>query len=348
MYRGSSVGVVVPAYNEEESIGEVIRTLPSFVDRAYVIDDGSTDDTWRIIRERAAAVNAEREDDDHPFEDVVVPIRHGTNRGVGGAIKTGYQRARTERIDVTAVMGGDAQMDPDHLARYLDPIIDGGVDYTKGNRFLERDDLNAMPRFRLIGNVMLTGLTKLASGYWNLSDPQNGYTAISLSALETADIDDMYEYYGYCNDLLVKLNVENLRVADVARPSSYTYDDGWDSHIVYSEYIPRVSGMLLRNFLWRLIASFRRDRNPAALSYVLGMGALVVGGISLLGQAIDLALSGNHTGEFAVVAGAALFLAGVVIERSKSSELERRITNPASDGVGTRDSYQQQTNTASR
>ena len=128
MYRGVTVGVVVPAYNEAGFVGRVIDELPAYIDRAYVVDDGSTDDTWAEITDHSAARNA---DHDGHFSDLVVPIQHDTNRGVGGAIKTGYQRARAEAVDVTAVLGGDDQMDPDELTQYLDPIVDGVADYTK-------------------------------------------------------------------------------------------------------------------------------------------------------------------------------------------------------------------------
>ncbi|WP_233255104.1 glycosyltransferase family 2 protein [Halopenitus persicus] len=235
MYRNLTVAVVVPAYNEEGFVGDVIDDLPAFVDRAYVVDDGSTDATWNEIREHADARNATH---DGRFDDLVVPIRHESNRGVGGAIKTGYQRAREEEIDATAVLGGDDQMDPRVLTKYIDPIADGVADYTKGNRFSRSDHWERMPRFRLLGNVVLSYLTKIASGYWGTMDSQNGYTAISLQALQETDIEGMYEYYGYCNDLLVRLNAADVRVADVPRSSEYAYTEGWKSHIDYTEYIP--------------------------------------------------------------------------------------------------------------
>ncbi|MFB6177140.1 MAG: glycosyltransferase family 2 protein, partial [Halobaculum sp.] len=131
MYRDATVAVVVPAYNEAGYVGDVIDGLPSFVDRAYVVDDGSTDATWSEIQSAAAARN---ETHDGEFDDLVVPIQHEQNRGVGGAIKTGYQRAREEEIDVTAVLGGDDQMDPTELTKYLDPVVEGVAGYAKGNR----------------------------------------------------------------------------------------------------------------------------------------------------------------------------------------------------------------------
>ena len=181
MYNEHTVAVVVPAYNESGFVGEVIETLPAFVDRVYAIDDQSTDETWDEITAAAAAVNdTASTDGGAAFDQRVVPIRHETNRGVGGAIKTGYLRAREDAVDVTAVMGGDGQMDPTQLERIIQPITTGEAEYAKGNRLINSEDHAEMPRFRLVGNRILTLLTKIASGYWRVGDPQMGYTAISL------------------------------------------------------------------------------------------------------------------------------------------------------------------------
>jgi len=296
MYRGRSVAIVIPAYNEEGFVGDVIETVPDYTDRVYVVDDCSTDGTWEEIRRHARRVNesasiavtdageaseanrassGRRSDGGVQADRRVVPIQHEENRGVGGAIKTGYERAREDEIEITAVMGGDGQMDPELLDRLLDPIVEDRADYVKGNRLLDPDDREEMPTFRLIGNGILSVLTKIASGYWKLGDPQNGYTAISLDALEAAPIEDMYEYYGYCNDLMVKLNAYELRVADVPVPSRY---DDEESHISYREYIPKVSGMLLSNFLWRLRVKYlARDFNPVVFLYALGAAGSLAG-----------------------------------------------------------------------
>jgi glycosyltransferase involved in cell wall biosynthesis len=295
MYKGHTVGVVVPAYNEEGFVGEVIDTMPSFVDRVYVVDDGSTDGTWEEIERHAAKANQQREptarraDGGVGFDDRVVPIRHGENKGVGNTIKTGYLRARKDRMDVTAVMGGDGQMDPDILDRIIDPVVEGEADYAKGNRLLDREYRDGMSRWRFLGNAVLTFLTKIASGYWKTMDPQNGYTAISLAALDNVGVERMYGYYGYCNDLLVRLNVRGMRVADVAMPAVYGDEE---SSITYRRYIPKVSLMLLRDFLWRLKTRYLvLDFHPLALFYVLGaalclLGALA-GGWSLYGKLAD-------------------------------------------------------------
>ena len=319
MYKDMTVAVVVPAYNEEGFVGEVIDELPSFVDRAYIVDDGSTDATWEEICDRSEVRNAAH---DGRFDELVVPIRHESNRGVGGAIKTGYQRAREEEIDATAVLGGDDQMNPEVLTRYLDPIADGVAEYTKGNRFARPEDWAEMPRFRLLGNVILSYLTKIASGYWETMDSQNGYTAISLQALRDTDIEGMYEYYGYCNDLLVRLNAADVRIADVPRSSEYAYTEGWKSHINYTEYIPRVSGMLLRSFLWRLRRKYLlTSYNPVAPMYLLGIAAL---GVSLVGLVKSVVSRDGNSGSWVLssTTGALSLFYATVLDREANGHLE--------------------------
>ena len=290
VYRGYTVGVVIPAYNEQGFVGDVIETVPSFVDRVFAIDDGSTDGTWAEIQESAKSFNqtsatkslAEVTATDGGVTDGrrVVPIRHEQNRGVGGAIKTGYKHALEEGLDVTVVLGGDGQMDPDFLPRILDPIVEGKADYAKGNRLIYSEYRHDMSTWRFFGNSILTFLTKIASGYWKMMDPQNGYTAISNHALENVDIDDMYEYYGYCNDLLVKLNAKGMRVADVAIPAKYGDEQ---SHIEYPAYIRNVSTMLLRNFLWRLKTRYLvLDFHPLALFYCFGAIASALGTVGVM------------------------------------------------------------------
>ena len=299
MYREHTIGVVVPAYNEEGFVGEVIDTMPEYVDRVYVIDDCSTDRTWDEIQRHAERANEEsvitHYDEDavkseseaivtdggpvpdglQMFDRQVVPIQHDENRGVGGAIKTGYQRALADEVDITVVMGGDGQMDPDILYKFLDPIVEDEADYTKGNRLLYKEYREGMSKWRFFGNSILTFLTKIASGYWKTMDPQNGYAAISHYALDNVGIEHMYEYYGYCNDLLVRLNAKGMRVADVAMPAVYGDEE---SSIKYSAYIRKVSGMLLRNFLWRLKVKYLvLDFHPLALFYYFGAATSLLG-----------------------------------------------------------------------
>ena len=317
-YDGATVAVVVPAYNESGLVGRVIETVPDYVDRVYVVEDGSTDDTWAEIRAAARRVNAEAARADG-FDRRVVPIRHEVNRGVGGAIKTGYLAARDDDIDVTAVMGGDAQMRPELLAGVIDPVVAGEADYVKGNRLLDADHREGMPRFRYVGNRVLTWLTRIASGYWTIGDPQNGYTAISQDALETAGIEEMYEYYGYCNDLLVRCNVAGLRVMDVPRPANYGDEE---SHIDYRSYVPKVSVMLFRGFLRRLWRKHvRADPHPMAGLYAASAGAGLYAARRAVRRRDD---GGLGAALLALLTAGLCLVAALALDRNHDAALGRR------------------------
>ena len=326
MYGGKTVGVVVPAYNEESFIGEVIDTLPEFIDRAYVIDDASTDDTWAEIRRHADRANEAvveappMTDGGVELDPRVVPIQHEENRGVGGAIKTGYLQALEDGIDVTAVMGGDGQTEPDIVERIIVPVVEGKADYAKGNRLLDRDR-DAMPRFRQVGNFMLTFLTKIASGYWKLMDPQNGSTAISHEALERVGIEDMYEGYGYCNDLLIRLNTRNMTVADVSRRAVYKDEE---SHIEYRTYVPKVSTMLLRGFMRRLRVKYLvNDFHPLPLFYYLGAFGAGSGLLALVANTLRRGRDEGPAGALALfLVGCVLLLLAMVFDLEANRDLE--------------------------
>ena len=274
-YEGTDVGVVVPAYNEAEHVGDVLEGMPAFVDRIYAVDDASQDDTWSEIRTRAPT------DGGDPADARIVPIRHAENQGAGAALRTGYRRALTDGMDVTVAMDADGQMDPERMTALLDPIVDGSADYAKGNRLCDPEYRASMPPFRQFGNWLLTLLTKVASGYWRTMDPQNGYTAISGEALEAIDLGSLPNGHDYPNDLLVRLNVAGLRIADVSMPAVYGEEE---SSIDYSRFVPSTSATLLRSFLWRLRRRYLvRDFHPLALFY----GAGAVSAVSGLLLAVD-------------------------------------------------------------
>jgi glycosyltransferase involved in cell wall biosynthesis len=274
MYKQHTVAVVIPAYNEAGFVGEVIDTVPEFVDRIYAVDDRSTDDTWTEICEHAEQIN-DQFDTQHfstvntdKFSRRVVPIRHEQNAGVGGAIKTGYRRARADGMDIVAVMNGDGQMDPDILDRVIDPIATGEADYVKGNRLLYPEYREEMSTWRFFGNTVLSVLTKAASGYWKMSDPQNGYTAISYRALSALELDELYDRYGFLNHLLIHLNLRNFRISDVAMAASYGDES---SKISYRSFVPGLSKLLVRSFLGRLkIKYLVFDFHPLVVLYAFG------------------------------------------------------------------------------
>ena len=171
MYRGYGITAVVPAYNEARHISSAVKTMPEFVDHIIVVDDCSTDGT----ADTAHAVGESR----------LLVLHTAQNQGVGGSMVLGYRKALDLGADIVVKMDGDGQMPPEYLPRLLDAIIDGQYDYAKGNRFLAADSLAAMPTVRLLGNIVLTFMNRLASGYWQVFDPQNGYTAVTATALRT-------------------------------------------------------------------------------------------------------------------------------------------------------------------
>ena len=328
MYRGKTVAVVIPAYNEEQFIGSVIEGVPDFVDRLYVVDDCSTDGTWEKIREHATSDTETKKQvtpDGGQVQSQVVPIRHETNRGVGGAIKTGYQRALQEGIDVTAVIAGDGQMEPEILDRFIDPIVDGIADYTKGNRLRTADLHSDMPTWRHLGNSLLTFLTKIASGYWKMNDPQNGYTAISLNALETLELDSLYDRYGFSNDILVNLNAHGLRVADI--PMKAVYGDE-ESDIRYSTFVPSLSVLLFRDFLWRLKTKYLiLDFHPLVLLYVLGtLGGFTGFMYGILALFLNASLLAGGISLLLVLFSSTLLVFAMLFDMQHNEELEKQVS----------------------
>jgi glycosyltransferase involved in cell wall biosynthesis len=257
MYRDKVIAVIVPAYNEEELIGKVLKTVPSFIDHIVVVDDASSDRTGEVVK-------AHQEEDSR-----IIYLRHPRNEGVGGAIVTGYKWARDNEVSISVVMAGDAQMDPGDLPRLLDPVVDGEVDYSKGNRLFTGRAWRVIPKTRYLGNAVLSFLTKIASGYWHVADSQSGYGAVNLEVLKAIDLDGVYKRYGMPNDFLVRLNVYQFRVRDV--PVNPIYGIGERSGIRIYRVVFTLSLLLLKLFLWRLKEKYViRDFHPLILFYLLG------------------------------------------------------------------------------
>jgi glycosyltransferase involved in cell wall biosynthesis len=255
MYKGLRICVVVPAYNEQRLIGRVIETMPSIVDHIVVVDDHSSDDTSA----RARSIPDDRTE----------VIRLDVNQGVGGAIITGHRRAIELQADVSVVMAGDAQMDPAYLTHLLDPIADDGYGFTKANRFFAAGSYQGMPKLRIFGNILLSFLTKLASGYWHLFDPQNGYTAVTTEALRRLDLDGIARRYEFENDLLINLSIADVPAADIPIPAVYAEEV---SNIKLRKVIPAISFLLFRGFFRRVMLKYvLRSFSPIALLLFSGM-----------------------------------------------------------------------------
>lgn len=257
MYKDHKIAIVVPAYNEGKLIETTLKTMPAFVDTIFVVSDGSTDNTLERIQNC-------RKDDPR-----IQIIDHVVNKGLGKSLIDGYLASAESDNDITAIMAGDNQMDPNDLPNLLNRIIDENYDYVKGNRLLHREVKDSMPRYRLFGNSILTFLTKFATGYFNLMDPQSGYTAIKNTVLRRIPIEKMTQGYGYNADILCMLNIQGFTVADQEiRP---VYGDE-KSKIKLLKYIRRTSWLLLKLFFRRLWQRYViRDFHPLILFYLFAL-----------------------------------------------------------------------------
>jgi len=235
MYKQQKIGVVVPAYNVGGFLKKTIEEVPAFVDRIYVVDDGSSDNTADVVKSLSNSK--------------VYLLQNKRNEGLGAAVARGSREALKDKMDVIVKLDGDGQMPSDKIERLIAPIVEKKVDYTKGDRLSNSNHRRTMPKFRLFGNIILTWLTRIASGYWHVNDPQNGFLAISKRALENINVETLYHYYGCSNDILVRLNVSGFKVQDVPMPAKYGEEK---SAIRLRSYIPKVSFFLLTRFLWRL------------------------------------------------------------------------------------------------
>jgi len=330
MLKNKTIAVVVPAYNEESQIEMVMDTMPDFVDRIVIVNDKSKDKTGQVVTqiidsdehnyensrikpflpernryneaEMVMAEMAEKEKayftrseivNEHPEKDRIILINHIDNGGVGAAIATGYKWCKDMNIGCTAVMAGDGQMDPSELEAICMPVIDEGVDYVKGNRLIHPSARMVIPRHRFFGNSVLSILTKIASGYWRVSDTQTGYTAISLAALKSIDLYKIYPRYGMPNDMLVKLNIASCSLREI--PIKPVYRVGEQSKMKIRKVIPKISWLLLRSFFKRLWQKYLiRSFHPLFLLYAFSF-LLFIASIPFLVHILGNAFALNQT-----------------------------------------------------
>lgn len=303
MLKGKTVAVVVPCYNEETQIANVVETMPAFVDRIVIVNDCSPDRTAEVVQELIAkykgrtdvariapfkvqrtrwneaelVLEAESEREmahyvpsevvnSSPDTDRIILINNLKNGGVGAGIARGYKWCKDHAIDCTAVMAGDGQMDPNELESICLPVIDDGIDYVKGNRLIHRSAWLVIPKVRFFGNSILSILTKLASGYWRVSDTQTGYTAIGLRAMQAIKLHKIYRSYGMPNDMLVKLNIAQCTLREVEIKPVYRV--GEQSKMKVMKVIPRVSRLLIKSFFIRLWRKYLfKDFHPLFIFY---------------------------------------------------------------------------------
>ena len=256
------ISVVIPLYKTRDHIANVLSGIPEFVRTIVVVDDCSPDDSY----ECALAVGDKR----------VSFIRHTQNQGVGGAMLSGYQKALDLGAEIIVKMDSDEQMDPAYLLRLITPILAGYADYTKGNRFLHGSQLKTMPILRLVGNIGLSFLTKLASGYWNVFDPTNGYTAIHASIIGLLDMAVIDKRYFFETSMLLTLGLTRVVIQDVYIPAKYANET---SHLSEWKALLDFPMRLLGGFVKRIwIQYFLKDFNLASLYLFSGLILLGFGG----------------------------------------------------------------------
>jgi len=316
---------VVPAYNEEDQIGMVIETMPGYVDKIIIVNDKSTDDTAEVVKkymgshhnegilqlekptpkqrtgiyDAAEEVLRQKNNEEikyfapativnsNPDNDRIVLINLTNNSGVGAAIARGYKWCKDNGIDCTAVMAGDGQMDPDELESICKPVVEDGIDYVKGNRLKHASAFQVIPKTRFFGNSILSILTKIASGYWHVSDTQTGFTAISKNALNSISLYKIYPSYGMPNDMLVRLNIAFCTIKEVKiKP---VYNVGEKSKMKVFKIILPISFLLLKSFFKRLWVKYLiKDFHPLFLLYHLGFILLLASIPFLINLLINL------------------------------------------------------------
>ena len=258
------IAVVIPCFKVTKHIEFVIRSIPSSIDSIYVIDDACPDSSGTYVQRTL----------DDPR---VVVLFNQANLGVGGAVMVGYQAALDDGADIIIKIDGDGQMDPQLIPAFIEPILSGEADYTKGNRFFDLELVSQMPKVRLFGNAVLSFLTKLSSGYWNLFDPTNGYTAIHADVCRRLPFKKISNRYFFETDMLFRLNTLRAVVVDV--PMEAKYEDE-TSHLKVSSIIGEFLVKHAKNFGKRIFYNYYlRDLSLASVELIIGL-LLTLFGIS--------------------------------------------------------------------
>ena len=262
MINDKNISVIVPAFNEELLIKKTIDSVPDDVDKIIIINDASTDKTKDIVE--GELLNNKK----------LVLLNHEKNSGVGAALISGYEKSIELNSDITVVMPGDAQALPGDFYNLVEPVINNQADYSKGNRLNHKDVKKIMPRYRFVGNTVLSLFTKFASGYFNIMDPQMGYTAINNSVLKKIDLSKMIKRYGYPGQLLHFLNLVDARVCDVDIVPHYGEEK---SGLKVWNILPKLTFLLIGLFFKRVFKKLIvRDLSPAGISYLLSFTLLFI------------------------------------------------------------------------
>lgn len=263
MNSQATIAVVIPSYRVTRHILDVLAAIGPQVSRIYVVDDKCPDGSGALVRTECS-------------DPRVMVIHHVENQGVGGAVMTGYQAAIADGMTVIVKVDGDGQMDPSLIAQFVAPILRGEADYTKGNRFFNLEQIRAMPPMRLFGNAVLSLMTKLSSGYWDLFDPTNGYTAIHADVANQLPFGKISRRYFFETDMLFRLNTVHAVVVDVPMDASYGDEI---SNLKISKIVTEFLVKHCRNFFKRIFYNYYlRNMSLASIELPLGV-VLLLGGL---------------------------------------------------------------------
>lgn len=256
------IAVVIPCYKVKRHILGVITGIGDEVWRIYVVDDACPDGSGEHVEVLC-------------LDPRVRVIYHEHNQGVGGAVMTGYREAIADDAEIIVKLDGDGQMDTSLIPYFIEPILAGEADYTKGNRFFDLEEINAMPKLRLFGNAVLSLMTKLSSGYWDLFDPTNGYTAIHAEVVRHLPFSKISRRYFFETDILFRLNTLRAVVVDV--PMNAKYGDEV-SNLRISKIVGEFLIKHVRNFMKRVFYNYYlRDMSLASIELPLGLVLLLAG-----------------------------------------------------------------------
>lgn len=259
--RNVKLAVVIPAYKAEKTIRQVIESIPAWIDRIIVVNDCSPDSTTAEVHRCS--------------DERIFLVTHENNLGVGGAMLTGYRVAFDSGIDIAVKMDSDGQMDPSYIPYLIIPLLNGKADYTKGNRFLHQNELTQMPIVRRVGNLGLSFMTKLASGYWNIFDPTNGFTAIRRQIFECLNLERIDKRYFFETSMLCEMGIQRAVVKDVRIPAKYTSAaSSLSERKSFFEFPPKLLKALSRRIVFLY---FIRDFTPVSLLIVFGIVGIVFG-----------------------------------------------------------------------
>ena len=253
------IAVVIPCYKVRKHILGVLTQIGQEVDRIYIIDDCCPDDSGDFVEKRCK-------------DERVMVIRNLQNQGVGGAVMTGYQAAISEGMEIIVKVDGDGQMDPRLIPDFIEPILAGYADYTKGNRFFDLEEIRAMPKLRIFGNAVLSFMTKISSGYWDLFDPTNGYTAIHTDVARHLPFIKMSRRYFFETDMLFRLNLLRAVVIDI--PMDAKYGDEV-SNLKASKIVGEFFFKHIRNLGKRIFYNYYL-RDMSLASFELPIGSLMI------------------------------------------------------------------------